>query len=69
MRGEEEAAIKKVGEIKEMEDRKCNSTRKNKGSRGQVGKKKRVGAKWITEVREREGRAEEGRGKEMDFRR
>ena len=52
-----------------MEDRKCNLARKNKGSREQVGRKKRVGAKWITEVREREGRVEEGPGKEMDFRR
>ena len=67
MRGEEEAAIKTLGEIEETEERKGDSVRKE-GSREQGGKKERVGAELITEVRERDGRAEERPGKEMDFR-
>ena len=58
-----------MGEIEETEERKCDSARKNEGSREQGGKKKRVGAKLMNEVREREGRAEDGPGKEMGFRR
>ena len=62
-------AIKTVREIEETGERKADSTRKNDGSREQGGKIERVGAKSITEVRERDGRAKEKPGKEMDFRR
>ena len=62
-------AIKIVGEIEETGERKADSTRKNEGSREQGGKIERVGAKSITKVRERDGRAKERPGKEMNFRR